>query len=66
LIAEQLGRSSRSIRPELGDLALLGVLEKIPDPNGRILYQLTKDPQLRSLTLKFANSQLAARRSEAS
>jgi len=64
-IAEQLGRSSRSIRPELGDLALLGILEKIHSPNGKILYQLTKDPQLRSLTLKFASSQLAARRSEA-
>lgn len=63
-IAQQLGRSSRSIRPELGDLALLGILDKIQTPGGKSLYQLTQEPQLRSLTLKFANSQLAALWSE--
>jgi hypothetical protein len=56
-IAQQIGRSSRSIRPELGDLALVGILDRVQSPGGKTLYQLTKNPHLRGLTLKFANSQ---------
>lgn len=61
-IAQRLGRTSMVIRPELGDLALLGILDKTQAPGGKILYKLTQEPHLKSLTLKFANSQFAARR----
>ena len=57
-IAQQIGRSSQTIRPELGDLALVGVLDYIQPNNEETLYRLTKNPQLRRLTMKLANSQI--------
>ncbi len=52
-IAKHLGRSIHSIRPELGDLALLGILKQTKLQDGQILYQLTKEPRLRKMILKF-------------
>lgn len=54
-IARQIGRSSYSIQPELGDLALLGILEQGQAPGDQITYQLTQTPHLRRVILKFAN-----------
>jgi len=57
-IAQRIGRGSHSIRPELGDLALLGILEQTqPEENPQTLYRLTNEPNLRRLILKFANNQ---------
>ena len=56
-IARRIGRGSHSIRPELGDLALLGILEQTQQEERQTLYQLTKEPSLRRLILKFANNQ---------
>ena len=57
-IAYRIRRSGHSIRPELGDLALLGVLEQTQQNDERqTLYQLTKEPDLRRLILKFATNQ---------
>ena len=54
-IAQRLGRSSHSIRPELGDLALLGILDqKQRTEDHKTLFKLTQEPKLRQLTLKFA------------
>jgi hypothetical protein len=53
-IARQIGRSSYSIQPELGDLALLGILEQSPGLDDQIAYQLTRSPQVRRVILKFA------------
>lgn len=54
-IAQRIGRSTHSIQPELGDLALLGILEQLPGDNDQTLYQLTQESHLRRLILKFAN-----------
>jgi hypothetical protein len=54
-IAQRIGRSTHSIQPELGDLALLGILEQTPGENGQTLYCLTQEPYLRRVMLKFAN-----------
>jgi hypothetical protein len=54
-IAQRIGRSIHAIRPELGDLALLGILDQIKASNGQALYQLTQEPYLRRMTLKFAD-----------
>lgn len=54
-IAQRIGRSTHSIQPELGDLALLGILEQLPGEDDQTLYQLTQEPQLRRVILKFAN-----------
>ena len=54
-IAQRIGRSTYSIQPELGDLALLGILEQTPGENDQTLYQLTQKPHLRRVILKFAN-----------
>lgn len=57
-IAQRIGRSSHSIRPELGDLALLGILDqKQRSEDRKTLYKLTQEPNLRRLTLKFSGSQ---------
>jgi len=58
-IAQQLGRSVQAIRPELGDLALQGILEKTQLPDGQAKYRLTQTPHLRRLVLKLAESSLA-------
>lgn len=59
-IAQRIGRSIHALRPELGDLVLLGILDQIKASNGQALYQLTKESYLRRMTLKFAD-QLTAR-----
>ena len=51
-IAKKLGRNTHAIQPDIGDLALLGILEQQTDGN-QILYQLTKKSYLRQMTLKF-------------
>lgn len=52
-IAVQLGRSIRSVRPELGELALLNVLEK-DARHAQPTYCLTRHLPLRALVIKFA------------
>ena len=59
-IAQRIGRSIHSVRPELGDLVLLGILDQTRASDDQTLYQLTKEPYLRKMTLKFAD-QLTAR-----
>ncbi len=54
-IAKCLGRSTHSVRPELGDLALLGILDQTQAQDDQTLYQLTQDPFFRKMTLKFAD-----------
>jgi hypothetical protein len=54
-IAQQIGRSAYSIQPELGDLALLGILEQRHGLGEQTLYQLTHKPHLRRVILKFAS-----------
>jgi DNA-binding MarR family transcriptional regulator len=54
-IAQQLGRSIYSIQPELGDLALLGILEQRPGQGDETTYHLTPRPHLRRIILKFAH-----------
>jgi len=56
-IAQYIGRTSQSIRPELGDLALLGVLLQEQADGSETVYRLTPASTLRRLTLKFAESQ---------
>ena len=56
-VAQQLGRSSQSIRAELGELVLKGVLAKNQLPNGEWSYQLVETENIRRMTLKLANSQ---------
>jgi hypothetical protein len=53
-IAQLIGRSTHSIRPELGDLVLLGILDQVSNSDHEIHYRLTAEPDLRRLTLKFA------------
>jgi hypothetical protein len=60
-IAQYIGRRALSIRPELGDLALLGILEPVQPEAGETLYKLTTAAHLRNMTLKLANSQLITR-----
>jgi len=54
-IGQRIRRSTHSVRPELGDLVLLGILTQATTPDGEILYRLTKEPHLRKMTLKFAD-----------
>jgi hypothetical protein len=63
-IAAQIGRSSLSIRPELGDLVLLGILEQTQATDGQTVFNLTAEPQIRRITLKFANNQSSSPLSE--
>ncbi len=60
-ITRRLGLSLQVIRPELGDLALQGILEKTQMQDGSALYRLTKTAQLRRMALKLAGSALAKR-----
>lgn len=55
-IARRIGRSSASLRPELGDLTLLDILEQSRE-DGQTLYKLTSEPHLRQMVVKLANSQ---------
>ena len=54
-IAQRIGRTPHSIRPELGDLALLGILDQVQTQTNLPLYQLTQEPDLRRVILKFAH-----------
>jgi hypothetical protein len=54
VVAEKIGRSAQSVRPELGDLVLLGLLDQCDLEQGQTLYQLTETSKLRQLTLKLA------------
>jgi len=53
-VASHIGRSVHSVRPELGDLAMLSILNQEQMPEGQTLYQLTEIPHLREMALKFA------------
>jgi hypothetical protein len=57
-VAQNIGRRSRTIRPDLGDLALAGVLEKVKSADGPTIYRLTRNPVLRQAVLKLAGMQL--------
>ena len=52
-VAEHIGRSIQSVRPELGELVMLSILNQV-SKNGQTLYQLTKAPHLREMTLKLS------------
>jgi len=52
-VAIRLGRSLRSIRPELGELALHHVLER-NTPRTEPTYRLTRRRPMRTLVIKFA------------
>lgn len=54
-IAQGIGRNTYLVQPELGDLALLGILEQTVGPGNEIMYQLTPKPHLRRVILKFAD-----------
>ena len=56
-LAQKLGRSSQSIRPELGDLALIGILDVHNLENGQTQYQLCQEPEVRRMIRKLADSQ---------
>lgn len=52
-IAGKIGRHDRVVRPEIGDLAMLGVLKKTNNLHPPV-YQLTNNFNLRTQVLKFA------------
>ncbi len=52
-VAHGVGRDPRVVRAELGDLVMLGVLER-DHLDGVQTYYLTQRPKLRQLALKFA------------
>ena len=54
-IAQRIGRTIHLLRPELGDLVLLGILDQIRAPDNQVAYQLTQEPYLRNMILKFAD-----------
>jgi hypothetical protein len=53
-VAREVGRSPQSVRPELGDFVLHGILSQSRPRHGPTLYRLTEAPHLRKLALKFA------------
>ena len=57
-IAQAIGRSLPSVQPEVGDLALLRILEKRQAVDDDTIYQLTREPYLRQMMLKFAQQVL--------
>lgn len=54
-VAERVGRSYKTVRSELGDLAILELLHKSSE-SGRPVYQLTCDSVLRSQVIRFAQN----------
>lgn len=56
-IAQKIGRSTQSIRPELGDLALTGILEKQNITHQHTQYGLCQNPDIRRMIKKLAESQ---------
>jgi hypothetical protein len=59
-ISRQIGRPVQGVRPGLGDLVILGLLEPQCSANGQTRYLLTHDPPLRRLALKLADQTLLA------
>jgi hypothetical protein len=55
-VARCVGRYPHTLRPELADLVMLGILEW-DHLNGDDIYYLTQRPDLRELALKFARHQ---------
>jgi hypothetical protein len=58
-VAQKLGRSLQVVRPEVGDLAIQGILEQSNAQDGQVRYQLTRVPDIQRLVLKLAGSPLA-------
>jgi predicted transcriptional regulator len=56
-IAQKIGRSTQTIRPELGDLALTGILEKLHPPHQHASYGLCQKENIRRMVQKLAESQ---------
>jgi fatty acid/phospholipid biosynthesis enzyme len=57
-VARHLGRSSQSsIRAELGDLALKGVLTKSGQMGETVAYRLASEDQVKRMVVKLAGSQ---------
>jgi hypothetical protein len=56
-IAQKIGRSTQAIRPELGDLALTGILEKQHTSGHHPQYGLCHNPDIRRMVQKLAESQ---------
>jgi hypothetical protein len=57
-LARKIGRNVPAIRPEVGDLVLLGILEQgRAEADSEFTYQLTQDLQLRQMTIKFSSKQ---------
>lgn len=54
-VAKRVGRSYKTIRSELGDLAILELLHKSSE-NGQPVYQLTCDSVPRSQVIRFAQN----------
>ncbi len=52
-VAHRIGRNPRSVRAELNDLVMLGILEWY-NLNGDHIYHLTQRPDLRKLAVRFA------------
>jgi hypothetical protein len=52
-VARGIGRDPRVVRSELGDLVILGVLER-DHLDGDRVYHLTQHSDLRKLAMKFA------------
>ena len=50
-IAQHVGRNTQSVRPDLGNLTLSGILEQ--HANDEITYQLTQSPHFRNIVLKL-------------
>lgn len=54
-VAKRVGRSYKTVRSELGDLAILELLHKSSE-NSQPVYQLTCDSVLRSQVIRFAQN----------
>jgi mRNA degradation ribonuclease J1/J2 len=54
-VAERIGRNIQFVRPELGDLMLVGVLDQIHADDNQIFYKLTQNSRLRDVVLKLAS-----------
>ncbi len=55
-LARQLGRNYKSVRVEVGDLAILGVFHYFTE-NNEPYYQLTTNPHVRLQIFKFTQTQ---------
>ncbi len=53
-VADRIGRTVTSVRPEIGDMVVRGILEQSTAPDGLLVYRLTQNPSLRKMVLKFA------------